>query len=51
MQCEIGNQTGESYALDFGGDVGDGQVVFTVQLSSLLEALDALRRYPAPEAD
>ena len=34
------------YALEFGGDVGDVPVAFTVQLSSLLEALDVLRRYP-----
>lgn len=37
------------YALDFGGDVGDGQVAFTVQLSSLLEALDVLRKQPRDE--
>jgi hypothetical protein len=38
-----------SYNLNFGGHVGDGQVVFSVQLSSLLEAMDILRRHPEPE--
>jgi hypothetical protein len=33
-------------ALNYGGRVGNGQVVFYVQLSSLLEALDVLRRQP-----
>ncbi len=42
-------QSAIRYALDFGGDVGDGQVAFTVQLSSLLEALAVLRRQPVPE--
>jgi hypothetical protein len=39
------------YALEFGGDVGDGQVGFTVPLSSLLEALDVLRRQPDRDED
>jgi hypothetical protein len=38
-----------NYGLNYGGHVGDGQVVFTVGLSSLLEALDVLRRHPEPE--
>ncbi len=38
-----------TYALDYGGQVGDAPVAFTVQLSSLLEALDVLRRHPQPE--
>ena len=33
-----------NYGLNYGGHVGNGQVVFSVQLSSLLEALDVLRR-------
>jgi hypothetical protein len=33
-----------NYGLNYGGHVGSGQVVFSVQLSSLLEALDVLRR-------
>jgi hypothetical protein len=37
-----------SYGLH-GGHVGDGQVIFSVQLSSLLEALNHLRRCPEPE--
>jgi hypothetical protein len=35
-----------SYALNHGGHVGNAHVLFTVQLSSLLEAMDALRRRP-----
>jgi hypothetical protein len=35
-----------NYALNFGGHVGNGQVVFSVQLSSMLEAMDVLRRQP-----
>jgi hypothetical protein len=35
-----------NYGLNYGGHVGNGQVVFSVQLSSLLEALDVLRRQP-----
>jgi hypothetical protein len=38
-----------TYGLNFGGHVGDGQVVFSVGLSSLLEALDVLRRQPESE--
>jgi hypothetical protein len=37
-----------SYGLN-GGRIGDDQVVFTVQLSALLEALDVLRITPEPE--
>jgi hypothetical protein len=37
------------YGLDHGGHVGDGQVVFSVGLSSLLEALDIVRRQPESE--
>lgn len=40
-----------AYALDFGGHIGDGQVSFIVQLSSLLEALDVLRRQPEQEEE
>jgi hypothetical protein len=29
--------------------VGDAQVLFTVGLSELLEAMDAVRRHPVPE--
>jgi hypothetical protein len=32
-----------NFGLNYGGRVGNGQVVFPVQLSSLLEALDVLR--------
>jgi hypothetical protein len=38
-----------NYGLNYGGHVGNGQVVFSVQLSSLLEALDVLRRQPELE--
>jgi hypothetical protein len=38
-----------TYGLNFGGQVGDGQVVFSVGLSSLLEALEAVRRQPPDE--
>jgi hypothetical protein len=38
-----------SYALNHGGHVGNAQVMFTVGLSELLEALDAVRRQPEPE--
>ena len=38
-----------TYGLNVGGHVGDAQAVFTVQLSSLLEALDVVRRQPEPE--
>jgi hypothetical protein len=38
-----------SYALNHGGHVGNAQVMFTVQLSSLLEALDVVRRQPREE--
>jgi hypothetical protein len=37
------------YGLSQGGHVGDGPAVFTVPLSSLLEALDVLRRHPQDE--
>lgn len=37
------------YGLGHGGHVGDGQAVFSVGLSSLLEALDIVRRQPEPE--
>jgi hypothetical protein len=40
-----------SYGLNYGGHVGDGQVVFSVQLNSLLEALDALRQQPKREEE
>ena len=39
------------YGLDHGGDVGDGQAVFSVGLSSLLEALDIVRRQPEPKEE
>ena len=37
-----------TYGLNFGGDVGDGQVTFAVPLSALVEAMDVLR-YPAED--
>ena len=40
-----------NYGLNHGGHVGSGQVVFSVQLSSLLEALDVLRRQPEWEEE
>jgi hypothetical protein len=33
----------------FGGAIADSEVRFVVPLGSLLEALDALRRYPEPD--
>lgn len=38
-----------TYGLTHGGRVGDGPVMFSVPLSSLLEALSHLRRNPEPE--
>jgi hypothetical protein len=38
-----------TYGLTHGGRVGDGPVMFSVPLSSLLEALGHLRRHPEPE--
>ena len=38
-----------SYALNHGGQVGNAHVLFTVGLSELLEALEAVRRQPEPE--
>lgn len=35
-----------SYGLNHGGYVGNAQVMFTVGLSELLEAIDTLRRRP-----
>jgi hypothetical protein len=37
-----------NYALN-GGRVGDGPVLFSVPLVTLVEALSHLRRYPQPE--
>ena len=39
------------YGLDHGGHVGEGQAVFSVGLSSLLEALDIVRRQPEPKEE
>jgi hypothetical protein len=37
------------YGLNYGGHVGNRQVVFSVQFSSLLEALDVLQRQSEAE--